>query len=326
MSHFWWNRGRSQLGGDGGEQQSTFKVFCKADEGRCLAIRDGALVLTPADPADEHQHWFKDARLSLCVKDEEGNPVFSLVNKATGLTVQHSLGPYRPVRLVKFNPDRFDQSVLWTESGHLGRYFGCIRMMHDIDLGLDALPSDLDGGGVRDHTTITLTEWAERDTQRWKILNWNDKTNTTLAGLEAEPSCRIYCKVEERLSVTVRNGAVCLAPTDPNDKYQHWIQDKRPGNRVKDVDAYPAFALINKVMGDAIKGCKSMGHGHPLKLVPYNPFYLDISVLWTTSHDMGHGFSCIHLVDRTSLGFEGVFDDNTSIVLSEDCPLVFCRG
>lgn len=125
------------------------------------------------------------------------------------------------MRLVKFNPDRFDQSVLWTESGHLSRYFGCIRMMHDIDLGLDALPSDLDGGGVRDRTTITLTEWVERDTQRWKILNWNDKANTTLAGLEAEPSCHIYCKVEERLSITVRNGAVCLAPTDANDKYQH---------------------------------------------------------------------------------------------------------
>ncbi|CAN6214259.1 unnamed protein product [Urochloa humidicola] len=323
MYGFWWHRGRDPLGGDGGEHQPTFKVFCRADKGRCLAVRNGALVLDPADPADEHQHWFKDASLSLCVKDEEGKPVFSLVNKATGLAVQHSLGPYRPVRLVKFDPDRFDQSVLWTESGHLGRNFGCIRMMHDINLGLDVFP----GGGLQGRTTIiTLTEWAKRNTQSWKILYWNNKANTTLVGLEAEPSCRIYCKFNERLSVTVRDGAVCLAPTDHNDKYQHWIQDKRPGNRVKDKNAYPAFALINKFMGKAIQGCESMVHAYPLKLVPYNPFYLDISVLWTTSHDMGYGFKCIHLVDNMSLSFD-VFDGNgkdcgglfhgTSIVLSD---------
>src|SRR6185503_9693755 len=75
----------------------TFKVFCKADEGLCLAVRRGALVLAPADPDDEHQHWFKDVRFSLRIEDEEGKPVFSLINKATGLAVQHSLGPFHPV-------------------------------------------------------------------------------------------------------------------------------------------------------------------------------------------------------------------------------------
>jgi hypothetical protein len=36
-------------------------------------------------------------RLGTAMKDEEGNPVFSLVNKATGLAIKHSLGPYHPV-------------------------------------------------------------------------------------------------------------------------------------------------------------------------------------------------------------------------------------
>ena len=99
MSGFWWHRGWSPLGGGGpcGEQQPTFKVLCRAFEGRCLTVRDDAFVLAPADRADEHQHWFKDTRVSLRVKDKEGKPVFSLVNKATGLAVQHSLGPNRPV-------------------------------------------------------------------------------------------------------------------------------------------------------------------------------------------------------------------------------------
>ncbi|CAN6221654.1 unnamed protein product [Urochloa humidicola] len=322
MSGFWWHRGWSPLDGRGGacgEGQPTFKVFCRADEGRCLAVRDGALVLAPADPADEYQHWFKDASLSLCVKDEEGKPVFSLVNQATGLAVQHSLGPYRPVRLVEFNPeDYFDESVLWTESCHLGRKFGCIRPMHNVRMGLDAFPGngdddDEDGAdgdvesedlGNNDHggATIVLSPWAGGDTQSWKILNWNNEADTALAGLESEPICRIYCKTGEGFSVTVRDGTVCVAPTDADDVYQHWIQDKRPGSRIKDEDGFPAFALINRVTGDAIRGSEGDG----LKLVPYNPFYLDISVLWTTSWDMGHGFRCIHLVDNANLNLDAV--------------------
>jgi hypothetical protein len=59
------------------------KIFCKANEGYCFAIHDGTLVLAPSDSCDEHQHWLRDMRLGTAVKDEEGNPVFSLVNKAS---------------------------------------------------------------------------------------------------------------------------------------------------------------------------------------------------------------------------------------------------
>ncbi|KAF8723737.1 hypothetical protein HU200_021706 [Digitaria exilis] len=212
----------------------------RLDEGRCLAVRDGALVLAPADPADEHQHWFKDARLSLWVKGIEGKPVFFLVNKATGLAVQHSLGPYRPVRLVKFNPDDFDESVLWTESGHMGREFGSIRSMHNVGFGLDAISGDGEDGNDGS-VTFLLSEWARGNTQSRKILYWNDAANTTLAGLESEPTCRIYYKADESFSVTVRDGAVCLAPTDSGDAYQHWIQDKRPGKHDQGRGCLPSF-------------------------------------------------------------------------------------
>jgi len=242
--------------------QGTFKVFCKANKGLCLAVRDGALVLAAPDPTDEHQHWFKDIRFSLRIKDTEGKPVFSLVNKATGLAVQHSLGLYNRVRLVKFNPEDFDESVLWTESSHLGRDFSHIRMMHNINLGLHALPGDEEGGGrVQDGTTIVIMEWDESDNQSWKILSWKDEDNTILGGLEAEPTCRIYCKAYKGFSVTVRNGIVCLAPTNFNDKFQQWIEDKRPGNMIKDMEGYPAFTVINRATGDAIEA--SLGKGNP---------------------------------------------------------------
>ncbi|CAL5048554.1 unnamed protein product [Urochloa decumbens] len=299
--------------------EGTFKVFCKADEGLCLAVRGGALVLAAADPADDHQHWFKDVRFSLRITDEEGKPVFSLINKATGLAIRHSLGPYHPVRLLEFDPEGFEESLLWTESGHLGREFGSIRMMHDVDLGLDAaLPRGEDGGGVRDGTGITLTEGRDGDTRSWKILYWSDEANMTCGGLYAEPTCRIYCKADEGFSLTVRDGAVCLAPTDADDEYQHWIQDKRPGNRIRDMEGYPAFVLVNRVTGDAIDA--SVGQGNPLKLKAYNPCYLDEFILWTKSRDMGDGFRCIHMLCKTSLDFnalkvDGVQDD-TKLVLS----------
>ncbi|GJN00042.1 hypothetical protein PR202_ga17191 [Eleusine coracana subsp. coracana] len=238
----------------------TFKVFCKADEGRCLAVRDGALVLAAADPGDEHQHWTKDVRYSRVIKDEEGHPIFCLVNKASGLAVQRSFGPGYPVGLTRFYPDAFDESVLWTESVDLRKAFGCIRMIYDVHACLDA---SLDGAAV----VLTDVEGDSRsDGQQWKTA-------------------------DEGFSITVRDGVVCLAPTDPGDEYQHWIVDKRP-HMIRDIDGSPAFVLVNK----------------DLKLKPYNPNFPDISVLWATSWDMGQGFKCIHMVDNDSLNFDAFQD------------------
>jgi len=75
----------------------VFKIFCRANDNYCLAVRDGAVVLAPANPKDIDQHWYKDMRFSTRVKDEEGMPAFALVNKATGLAIKHSLGQSHPV-------------------------------------------------------------------------------------------------------------------------------------------------------------------------------------------------------------------------------------
>jgi hypothetical protein len=38
--------------------------------------------------------------------------------------------------------------------------------------------------------------------------------------LASEPTVRIYCKAGDEYSLTVRNGTVCLAPTNPRDDFQ----------------------------------------------------------------------------------------------------------
>lgn len=45
----------------------------------------------------------KDEKYSTKVKDEQGFPCFSLVNKATGLALKHSVGAHHPVCLFNFS-------------------------------------------------------------------------------------------------------------------------------------------------------------------------------------------------------------------------------
>ncbi|RRT37689.1 hypothetical protein B296_00043693 [Ensete ventricosum] len=94
-------------------------------------------------------------RYSTKVKDEEGFPSFALINK---------------VRLIHYNPDYLDESVLWSESKDLGDGFRCIRMVNNIRLNFDAFHGDKNHGGVRDGTILVLWEWLKGDNQRWKIV------------------------------------------------------------------------------------------------------------------------------------------------------------
>uniref|UniRef100_A0A804MU63 Hydroxyproline-rich glycoprotein family protein n=1 Tax=Zea mays TaxID=4577 RepID=A0A804MU63_MAIZE len=379
------------------------------------------------------QHWYKDMRHSTKVKDAEGQPAFALINRATGLAIKHSLGQSHPVKLVPYNAEYLDESVLWTESHDVGKGFRCIRMVNNIHLNFDAFHGDKDHGGVHDGTTVVLWEWCKGPNQSWKVLPWGDEAyaprpyappppaqvepgyggyRPPAAGgyapppppaqvepgyggyppppaaggyapppppaqvepgyggyppppaaggyapppppvpvqepgyggyrppsaggypagygysnlpraLASEQTVRVYCKAGEGYSLTVRNGTVCLAPTNPRDEFQHWVKDMRHSTSIKDEEGYPAFALVNKVTGEAIK--HSLGQSHPVRLVPYNPEYVDESVLWTESRDVGHGFRCVRMVNNIYLNMDafhgdkdhGGVHDGTTVVLWE---------
>ncbi|MQM09140.1 hypothetical protein Taro_042005 [Colocasia esculenta] len=130
------------------------------------------------------------------------------------------------------------------------------------------------------------------------------------SGISAKRTVRIYTKATENYSLSVRDG-------------KHWIKDEKFSTKVKDEEGLPSFALVNKVTGEAIK--HSVGATHPVQLVPYNPDFLDESILWTESHDTGEGFRCIRMVNNIRLNFDafhgdkdhGGVHDGTTVVLWE---------
>ncbi|CAL9207508.1 unnamed protein product [Musa hybrid cultivar] len=330
MAHFFHHHHhhREEHGSSAGGRSSprTVRVYTKADPNYSLSIRDGNVIVAPNDPDDPYQHWYKDMRHGTRVKDEEGFPGFALVNSVTGEAIKHSLGAQNPVRLVPYNPDYLDESVLWAESNDTGKGYRCIRMVNNIRLNFDAFHGDKDHGGVRDGTTVVLWEWLKGDNQRWKIepQSSDPPPPTNYAGgRPPQRTVRILTKAGPDYSLTVRDGRVVLAPTDPNDDYQRWYKDMRYGTEVKDEEGFPSFALVNKVTGEAIK--HAIGATNPIRLVPYNPEYLDESVLWSESNDTGEGYRCIRMVNNIRLNFDafhgdkdhGGVRDGTTVVLWE---------
>ncbi|KAL4203115.1 hypothetical protein AMTRI_Chr01g126290 [Amborella trichopoda] len=160
--------GRSRL-----PQGQDVRVFTLAETNYSLTIRGESVVLAPANPDDELQHWIKDEKFSTRVKDEQGFPSFSLVNKATGQALKHSVGPEKPVQLTPYKGDNeLDESILWTESEEVRGGFRCIRMVNNIRLNLDAFNGNKKHGGVRDGTAVVLWEWKKGDNQIWKTVRY----------------------------------------------------------------------------------------------------------------------------------------------------------
>jgi hypothetical protein len=77
------------------------------------------------------------------------------------------------VKLVQYNPNYADKSVLWTESCDVGHGFRCIRPLDSINLNFHAFLDDKDNG-----TIVTLRHWSECDNQCWKTLrHWSECDN-----------------------------------------------------------------------------------------------------------------------------------------------------
>ncbi|XP_074569676.1 ricin B-like lectin R40G2 [Curcuma longa] len=309
MAHFFHHHHESEHGSNAGSRpaQRTVRVYTKADPNYSLSIRDGHVVLVPNNPNDPYQHWYKDLKHSTTVKDEEGFPGFALVNKVTGEAIKHSIGATNPVRLVPYNSDYLDESVLWAESNDTGEGYRCIRMVNNIRLNFDAFHGDKDHGGVRDGTSIVLWEWLKGDNQRWKIEPQSVVLPTNISGRPAQQFVRIFTKAGPDYSLSIRDGRVILAPLDPNDDFQRWYKDTRYSNTVKDEEGFPSFALVNKMTGEAIK--HSIGAHNLVRLIPYNPNYLDESVLWAESNDTGEGFRCIRMVNNIRLNLDAFHGD-----------------
>lgn len=97
------------------------RVFTQTNPNFWLAIRDGSVVLAYMNPSDKFQQWVMNETYST-VKDEDGRPSFSLVNKATSQALKHGLGETQPGK--KTN----DWCSSWSQLLHLyghGSYPWC---------------------------------------------------------------------------------------------------------------------------------------------------------------------------------------------------------
>ncbi|CAK9141734.1 unnamed protein product [Ilex paraguariensis] len=114
------------------------------------------------------------------------------------------------------------------------------------------------------HATAVQHVSHESETNPHHHLPHFSHHNTHQPGSELaeKPSVRVFSKAEKNYSLTIRHGKVILAPSDPSDRFQHWIKDEKYSTRVKDEQGYPSFALVNKASGQAMK--HSIGATHPV--------------------------------------------------------------
>ncbi|GKV07526.1 hypothetical protein SLEP1_g19286 [Rubroshorea leprosula] len=258
----------------------TVKLYCKAGPNLSVTIRDSKVVLAPSNPADEFQHWYKyDKSISKYNEDDEGSP-FALVNKKTGQAIRHAAESHKSVQLIPYNPNVLNEFVLWTQGEDLGDGYKPIREATNTHLNFNAC-----GGYVDDGTSIIVFPWANcLANELWRI--------------EPYTTVKVYCKAQARCNITVVNGKVGYVESNPSDKFQHWYKDERY-RTTKDAEGYPAFALINKATGHALK--HSTGSNKPLQLVCYKPTAVDESILWTEGEDLGDGYKAIRMANNIHL-------------------------
>ncbi|PVH32764.1 hypothetical protein PAHAL_9G481400 [Panicum hallii] len=120
---------------------------------------------------------------------------------------------------------------------------------------------------------------------------------------------RIHCRASDDLGLAIVGGEPVLTKANGRDDRQLWLKDLTYGAGVTDEAGSPAFALVNKATGEALK--HSLGHGHPVRAVRLHlAGYVDESVLWAESdEDLGDGFRRVHMLNNIDF----IFDAEASI-------------
>ncbi|XP_071737035.1 uncharacterized protein [Rutidosis leptorrhynchoides] len=154
------------------------RIYNKAKVNYSLTIHGGKVILAPARPSDHHQHWIIDLKHSTTVRDESGHQSFSLVNRATGQALKHSIGVSFPVQLAHYNhhhsPVEPYRSVLWSFSENHGEGYRSIRAVNNIHLTLSGKHGTKKNGDSHDGTKIVMYNWKKQDaSQLWAIGPYN---------------------------------------------------------------------------------------------------------------------------------------------------------
>lgn len=134
----------------------------------------------------------------------------------------------------------------------------------------------------------------------------------------------IHCKANPEFHLAVRpQQGVVMVPANPYDSYQLWIQDAAMSTRVKDSTGSPAFALINKATGQALR------HAHEdneqVLLAEYEMGFRDETILWSQSEDMGDGYRCIRMVNKITSNLDALQGDKKSGGIKDGTPVILFK-
>ncbi|CAL4914192.1 unnamed protein product [Urochloa decumbens] len=116
---------------------------------------------------------------------------------------------------------------------------------------------------------------------------------------------RIHCRASDDLSLAIIGGETVLTRADANDDRQMWLKDMKYGAGLTDEAGSPAFALVNKATGEALK--HSFGHSCPVRTIKFYPAgYVDESILWAESNKehLGGGFRRVHMINNMDFIFD----------------------
>ncbi|XP_031503022.1 ricin B-like lectin R40G3 [Nymphaea colorata] len=113
---------------------------------------------------------------------------------------------------------------------------------------------------------------------------------------------KVTCKGNTDFALGVRDGQVVMVYSDPNDPTQQWIKDDSWCRSVRDSVGHPAFCLVNKATGKALR--HAPGAYQQVLLTNYEPGSYDESVMWSQSEDMGEGFKTIRMAHNILLNLD----------------------
>jgi hypothetical protein len=113
---------------------------------------------------------------------------------------------------------------------------------------------------------------------------------------------KITSRAAPNFNLGILGDEVTVVAANDNDPIQQWIKDESWSNKAKDSAGLPAFALINKGTGKALR--------HPqlaqekVTVTAYHQNALNEDVLWTESKDVGHGWHALRPVNNIKLNLD----------------------
>ncbi|XP_059070823.1 ricin B-like lectin R40C1 [Cryptomeria japonica] len=147
----------------------TVRIYCEANPDFFMAAQGQLPVLALGTAYDPHQQWIKVDSWGLRVKDDVGFPAFALVNKATKQALKHGNKEWDQIYLADYNPNKLDESVLWTQSEDVGHGYQTLRPANNIQLNMDAKGANGETGGIHHGNELILFSWKKQSNQKWKL-------------------------------------------------------------------------------------------------------------------------------------------------------------